>query len=215
MLKYNFLIFFLLMRTSFVSPSMENFFPTIAEWKNEDLLLSEVPTDMDLLQVFEALKKKLDVPHDVSLRIVDTEAPEIIQRIGSGQAGYYAYYSKILYLSKKYKSLDILYVVMALAHDLEHARQFAKCPGSYHGNDPKLRETGADAAVAGYIECPCCLKKIASDLNHGDKNKGYFCYDDYEPYIKRAQEAKLFCKAHASSNLFKDFKYIDFLPQKN
>lgn len=101
-------------------------------------------------------------------------------------------------------SIDNPHLIETLAHELEHYRQKNKYAGSYHGDDSVMKETGADAAAAGYVECYQCLRKIASCSQEQQDSSGYFCQDDYLPYLIRAKEEGCLCQMHAEQEKQKE-----------
>lgn len=89
----------------------------------------------------------------------------------------------------------------------------------------KLEELDADTFAASKFSCPCCLKDLKS-WGWNDPSHGYLMKEDYEPYIKRAEQQPEYCDAHAKTvrsfwsfaywlDMFKPVKepsYLDYLP---
>ncbi|MCX5923231.1 MAG: hypothetical protein NTU89_01560 [Candidatus Dependentiae bacterium] len=95
--------------------------------------------------------------------------------------------------------------------------------------DRMKAETGADAAAAGYFDCPDCLRSVAdepgqfpygpheTDGHYFTTEKGYFSKEDYEPYIERAECEGAACKGHAFQRSAKKIlnKFIEDQKKEN
>lgn len=106
--------------------------------------------------------------------------------------------SKTVYINRDYYNKNKSMTIHTIVHELEHHRQVNKYPGSYHGNNEKLMETGADAAAAGFFDCIECLQSNMSKASFNDK--GYFNQKDYECYLTRLKEKTTYCNGCKKNN---------------
>ncbi len=117
-------------------------------------------------------------------------------------------------------------VIHIIAHELEHVRQllcnqdtqkysdsydFKKTPLCWDDVKRNLKlETGADAASCDYQDCSVCLQAAQTrsehehnpkdtDLGYFTTSHGYFSKQDYDLWIKRAQENDALCPAHRNN----------------
>ncbi len=164
----------------------------------------------ELYKVFLRIKEDLGISEDVPIRIVK-EGSDVIGTAG----GFFFPALDSIVLAAHYRTRNTSDLISTIVHELEHYKQLHKYYGSFHAdflepyNHVELRvETAADAAAAGYFDCPECLKDRAygrSFLKHDPREtdegyitteEGYFSKQDYDDYIKRAQCEGELCKAH-------------------
>lgn len=180
--------------------------------------------DPEVYEVFQKIKKGLNIHEDVKLRLWHKEKLKEIAEFASVE-GEYSDYSQTVYLG----CTDFLpgsTIIHNIAHELEHHKQVNKYPGSkaYSYRNLRANEQAADAAAAGYQYCFKCLRDLAKAKNtdhqylpHEDDDgvfttkKGYFCSEDYELYAKEAENNNALCYAH-QNNISNDAKLEDFLP---
>ena len=191
----------------------------------EEVFLKSVDVkevDPDLYTVFLRIKKDMGVMEDIHFRILIDDYNNIL---ASDSLGYSFMHccvddndnatsaTNILLLNKCCYGLPKAMIIQTIAHELEHFRQYHKYIGSYH---PSIRirkdkdilrvETGADAAAAGYLDCPECLKDCAKNKFPHEPHEtefgcfsspnGYFSKEDFDPYIERAKCEGVACRAH-------------------
>ncbi len=152
--------------------------------------------DPELYAVFLKIKKDMKIDEDVALRIRTDDGIRIDSKnINDAQ---YDPFFHIIYINNDYKTWSKPFLIKALAHELEHHRQYNRYSGSYAFSSLKDRrdsvalgtqsptgihlklEAGAEAAAAEYFDCPECLKELAKHHTVTDYNpdpnlpSGYF-----------------------------------------
>ncbi len=102
--------------------------------------------------------------------------------------------------SKKMKTLSPTLQCSILIHELRHAKQYKYKIGTFSAATnqvlSKKIEYDAESFAAHCMKCfvcQCILKQTAF-INPNDK--GYFCKQDYEPYLQKALKNNQLCKAH-------------------
>ena len=169
--------------------------------------------DSDLYKVILRIKKDIGISDNVPVRIAKKGfAPKYFgdKDTKASARAYYSSYLDCIVLSHKYRSWNKSSLIATLVHEFEHYRQYHKYHGSYGSDfeekDNLKLETGADAAAAGYFDCPKCLKELQetkgihapyeTDEGYFSSPGGYFSNDDYQPYIDRVMEDCELCHAH-------------------
>jgi hypothetical protein len=186
--------------------------------------------DPELYEVFLQIKKDYGITEDIDFRIAHPESLP-------AEACYFPPFNIIL-LYSEYKDLSKPELINAIAHELEHHRQYYRYPGSFHidfldrdkfgrlKNDVDLKaEVGADAAACAYQYCSKCLKSQIyrghdyrpRNREHGyfTSDQGYFSKSDVRLFAKQAKIDRALCLAHQKfdkAHKMPNIPLKDFLP---
>lgn len=200
-------------------------------------------TDKKILELFDTIKKDMDVTEDIPL-FITTESDFPGKYMRNVSKIPFNFTTKLTGISVNLDMIknDYCRLIYIIAHELGHHLQFSNAQGAYQSKqksipfflfggsdkkeDAKKLEIGADATAVGYQDCQNCLehnKNISWPEHSPSHKKGYFCDTDYDSYIQRAKEEGWQCPAHANIGTPDSIKYHsldfskyepkDFLPQ--
>lgn len=177
--------------------------------------------DPELYSVILKIKKDIGIAEDVPVRI----AKKGKSILPADALGAYNPRLDCIFLQNDINVQRRSNLIHILVHEFEHYRQNHNYHGSFHVkhlNPEQIKktnlsqETGADAASAGYFDCPDCLKEIQADAwphnphetdqGHFSTPKGYFSNTDYDDYIKNSECEERFCAPHKDINNY--FKHL-------
>ena len=160
-------------------------------------LVSKV--DRELFTIFEKIKKTMEIKESIKFEFIESKE-EIPFIAAYDRSNLRVIINKVLY-DQMLKDKQYSEIVGVLVHELEHHKQHENYPGSYnHYANKKTSfyfyemswvEIGADAAKAGYFDCPFCLKCLKEDQIK--RTIQYFTPEDYDCYISRAEEDIKIC----------------------
>jgi hypothetical protein len=175
----------------------------------ETILVSQV--DPEFYEICKQVVKRMGIEEEVVFKFYDTDDKKYKEEIA-----HYRAQDKTIYLNKrKYderiQSKQYSLILGTVAHELEHYRQSNNYLGSYHGSDSILRETGADAAMAGFFDCLNCLLQRQDQSDLYNVERGYFNPEDYADYVARLEEDKNHCDACIKMDQGIDFQLSDCL----
>lgn len=153
----------------------------------------------DFYDLFQVLKKDFQIKENVSLKFyrgkLFLKKNDIALYIPLNQTIYLNHNFFMNFIKKFKKSFFYPYVIFILRHELEHHRQNCKYQNSYHGNNPRLQEHGADTAAAKAFNCCQCLK-INQSASSKSSGLGYWTHQKFSKRIKELvkNQDKPFCK---------------------
>lgn len=110
----------------------------------------------------------------------------------------------------KYGTIIPSVLLFTILHELRHVQQQKSLTNYFFSmtNFTNALEQDADHFAASCLKCPICLTINQLGSQQKKDENGYFCFQEYTPYIAHAQKYGKLCNAHKTYNELSIFKKL-------
>ncbi len=132
----------------------------------------------DIIILFEQLKKQMQIPKDVQIKLSDNSMMQDIYCVQANAKAYFNHEEKAVYILPRFLYQSPSFQLFGLIHELVHYQQNIKFGIDYCIDSEEnqiLNERDADTQALHAIKCPMCIQIIGYQRSNQEslKKEGY------------------------------------------